>query len=118
MLKFIPNKFSLLLLLLVVFCSGCQTNNGGEESSSSISLKELNVLAEKGDSLMWKDFAAYAYEDEGSGLYIRKYNIEGGHQLKISGKSLDKRPDHIYVVHKDGQKIDLLIENIKDLKLN
>ena len=35
----------------------------------------------------------------------------------ISGKSLDKKPDHIYVVNKDGEKIDLLKENIKKLNL-
>ncbi|QOS79281.1 hypothetical protein JNUCC31_32325 [Paenibacillus sp. JNUCC31] len=113
--KFIPSKLGLALLLLVTFCSGCQTNNGQEESSSSIPLKELRALAEKGESLSWNDFKAYPYEDEGSGLYIRKYNVEGGHQLIISGKSLDNKPDHIYVVNKDGEKIDLSKENIKDL---
>ncbi|MDN8588937.1 hypothetical protein Q0V21_09185 [Paenibacillus sp. 11B] len=117
MKKLIPRKLSLVLLLLVAFCSGCQANNDHEESGSSIPLKELNTLAEKGDSLTWNDFAAYPYEDEGSGLYIRKYNIEGCHQLMISGKSLDNKPDHIYVVNKGGEKIDLLKENIKKLNL-
>lgn len=117
MTKLIPRKLSLVLLLLVAFCSGCQANNDQGGASTSIPLKKLNTLAEKGDSLTWNDFAAYPYEDEGSGLYIRKYNIEGGHQLMISGKSLDKKPDHIYVVNKDGEKIDLLKENIKKMNL-
>ncbi|WP_405156936.1 hypothetical protein [Paenibacillus sp. FSL K6-0108] len=117
MTKFIPRKLNFVLLLLVALCSGCQANNDQGGTSASIPLKELNTLAEKGDLLTWNDFAAYPYEDEGSGLYIRKYNIEGGHQLIISGKSLDKKPDRMYVVNKAGEKIDLLKGNIKKMNL-
>ncbi|MGC5772323.1 hypothetical protein [Paenibacillus pabuli] len=105
----------LLLLLAILLLTSCQTLHGEQAPKVSITMDELRALAEKGGSLSWNDFKAYPYEDEGSGLYIRKYDVEGGNQLIISGKSLDKKPDHIYVVNKDGEKIDLLKENSKDL---
>lgn len=109
-------KWSLMMLMLIFICSACQTNNSQEDSSSSIPLNELILLSEKGKRLSWNDFERYAYEDEGSGLYIRKYNVEGGRHLIVSGKSLDKQPDHIYVVRRDGQQIDFVKENIEGLE--
>lgn len=109
-------KCSLMLLMLIFICSACQTNNSQEDSSSSIPLHELILLSEKEERLSWNDFERYEYEDEGSGLYIRKYNVEGGHHLIISGKSLDKKPDHIYVVRMNGQQIDFVKENIEGLE--
>lgn len=98
-------KWSLMSLMLIFVCSACQTNNSQEESSSSIPLHELILLSEKGERLSWNDFERYEYEDEGSGLY-----------LIVSGKSLDKQPDHIYVVRMDGQQIDFVKENIEGLE--
>ncbi|WP_337031660.1 hypothetical protein [Paenibacillus illinoisensis] len=109
-------RWSLVLLMLIFICSACQTNNSQEEYSSSIPLHELILLSEKGERLSWNDFERYEYEDEGSGLYIRKYNVEGGNHLIVSGKRLDKKTDHIYVVRMDGQQIDFVKENIEDLE--
>ncbi|WP_440109120.1 hypothetical protein [Paenibacillus sp. QZ-Y1] len=106
-----------LLLLVVLLLTSFQTLQGELELKPSISMNELQAFAENGDQLGWDDFAAYAYEDEGSGLYIRMFSIEGGHQLLVIGKSLDRQPDHVYVKHKDGKQIDLLKENIEKANL-
>lgn len=67
-----------------------------------IFLYEFILLFEKGEWFFWNDFERYEYEDEGLGLYIWKYNVEGGNYLIVSGKRLDKKMDYIYVVCMDG----------------
>lgn len=107
-------KFSMTLLFVLINCSACQSNRE-EGPSEYISLDELKSLSEKGVSLNWGDFNKYSFEDIGSGLYIRKYKIEGGHQLLITGKSLESPPEKIYIVNQNGKKLDLTQDNLSEL---
>ncbi|MRN54930.1 hypothetical protein [Paenibacillus monticola] len=107
-------KFSMTLLFVLTICSACQSNRE-EGPSEYISLDELKSLSEKGVSLNWDDFNKYSFEDIGSGLYIRKYKIEGGHQLFIKGKSLESPPDKIYVVNQSGKELDLTQDYLSEL---
>ncbi|MEJ8302784.1 hypothetical protein [Saccharibacillus sacchari] len=52
--------------------------------------------------LSWSTFDEYPYEDIGSGLYIRIYEIGGGEQLRISGTSLKLNPMGVVWIHRDG----------------
>ncbi|MDK8182340.1 hypothetical protein [Paenibacillus sp. UMB4589-SE434] len=99
-------KFLMTLLFVVIICSACQSNRE-VGPSEFISLDELKSLSEKGVSLNWGDFTKYSFEDIGSGLYIRKYKIEGRHQLLITGKSLESPPEKIYIVNQNGKELDL-----------
>ncbi|PWW38778.1 MULTISPECIES: hypothetical protein [Paenibacillus] len=107
-----PPATRLLLLIVILLLTGCQTLQKDQAPKVSISVDELRAFSEKGGKLGWNDFAAYSYQDEGSGLFVRNYSINGGHHLSVIGKSLDQQPDHVYVVHKDGEQIDLLRQNI------
>ncbi|MBT2289035.1 hypothetical protein J7E73_07785 [Paenibacillus albidus] len=107
-------KFSMTLLFVLIICSACQSNSE-EGPSDYISLDELKSLSEKGVSLNWDDFNKYSFEDIGSGLYIRKYKIEGGHQLLIRGKSLENPPEQIFIVDENGKELDLTQDNLSEL---
>ena len=91
--------------MLVIF-SACD-NKGGKSSDDLLTLSELRILAQISEELTWKDFNAYSFEDIGSGLYIRKYEVEGDYDLLISGKSISKAPDTIYLVKTNGEQIDI-----------
>ena len=106
-------KFSVTLFFVLIICSSCQSNKE-EGLSGSISLDELKGLSEKGVSLNWDDFNNYSFEDIGSGVYIRKYQIEGGHQLFITGKSLKSLPEKIYIVNQNGKELYLTQDNLSE----
>jgi hypothetical protein len=103
--------FSMTLFFVLIICSACQSNQE-EGPSGYISLDELKILSEKGVSLNWDHLSMYSFEDIGSGIYIRKYQIEGGHQLFISGKSLKSPPEKIYIVKQNGEEIYLTKDNL------
>ncbi|MEK5234537.1 hypothetical protein NST99_02315 [Paenibacillus sp. FSL L8-0470] len=107
-------KFSMTLLFILIICSACQSNKE-EGPKEYISYDELKSLAEKGVSLNWGDFDKYSFEDIGSGIYIRKYKIEGGHQLLIKGKSLESPPEKIYIVNQNGKELELTQDNLSEL---
>lgn len=107
-------KFSMTLLFVLIICAACQSNRE-EGPRGYISLDELTSLSEKDVSLNWGDFNKYSFEDIGSGLYIRKYKIEGGHQLLITGKSLESPPEKIYIVNQNGKELDLTQDNLSEL---
>lgn len=52
--------------------------------------------------LSWSTFDEYPYEDIGSGLYIRIYEIGGGEQLRVSGTSMKMNPMGVAWIHRDG----------------
>jgi len=52
--------------------------------------------------LSWSTFDEYPYEDIGSGLYIRIYEIGGGEQLRVSGTSMKLNPMGIAWIRRDG----------------
>lgn len=107
-------KFTLALLLIFIICTACQSNKeqGGGET---ITLTELKSLSEKGASLNWSDFDKYTFEDIGSGMYIRKYKVEGERQLLVSGKSLEHPPEKITIVDSSGNELELTPENVEGL---
>ncbi|WP_340022435.1 hypothetical protein MHI24_25915 [Paenibacillus sp. FSL K6-1096] len=72
-----------------------------------ITLTELKSLSEKEASLNWSDFDKYTFEDIGSGVYIRKYQVEGERKLLVSGKSLEQPPEKISIVDSSGKELEL-----------
>lgn len=107
-------KVSMTLIFVLLICSACQSNRE-KGLSEYISVDELKNLSEKGASLNWGDFNKYSFADIGSGLYIRKYKIEGRHQLFITGKSLESPPAKIYIVNQNGKKLELTPDNLREL---
>ncbi|MCL6602727.1 MAG: hypothetical protein K6T94_07625 [Paenibacillus sp.] len=97
---------TVLFLTLMVIFSACD-NRVGKSSDDILTLSELRILTQKGEELTWKDFNAYPFEDIGSGLYIRKYEVDGDYHLLISGRSISKAPDTIYLVKTNGEQIDI-----------
>ncbi|MEK4043939.1 hypothetical protein NSU18_09765 [Paenibacillus sp. FSL H8-0048] len=89
---------------------------GSEVSvSGNIPINELKSLSEKAASLHWKDFDQYAFEDIGSGVYIRKYEIEGEGQLVVRGKSLENPPEQITMVDAEGKEWVFNPESLSEL---
>lgn len=87
---------------------------GFEDSGSEpgpvrrLSIDDLeHLLAEKGDKLSWGDFAPYACEDVGSGLYIRRYEIDKIFSVYVGGGDLTSEPMYIYL-RADGESSDNL----------
>lgn len=78
-------KLPMILLFVLILCTACQSHKE-PGTSGYISLNELESLVDKGAALNWSDFDKYPYEDIGSGVYIRKYEIEGEGQLLVRGK--------------------------------
>ena len=105
-------KLTIALLLIFIICTACQSNKeqGGGEL---ITLTELKSLSEKGAALNWSDFDKYVFEDIGSGVYIRKYQVEGERQLVVSGKSLEQPPEKISVVDSSGKELEMTPENVE-----
>ncbi|MFI2859362.1 hypothetical protein ACH6EH_20000 [Paenibacillus sp. JSM ZJ436] len=106
-------KFSITLFFVLIICSACQ-NVKDAETNGTIPLDEWSSLSEKGVALNWDDLKKYSFEDIGSGIYIRKYKIEGGHQLFITGKSLNDPPDKIYIVNENGKEVYLTQDNLSE----
>ncbi|MBP2112059.1 hypothetical protein [Paenibacillus silagei] len=101
-------KLSVTLLFLLMFSTACQSHKE-PGTSGYISLNELESLVDKGAALNWSDFDKYPYEDIGSGVYIRRYPIEGEQQLLVRGKSLEKPPEQISIVDQKGEEQDVLL---------
>lgn len=62
-----------------------------------LTLEEILVLSEKGESLTWSDFDEYSYAETGSGLYIRVYETDSPFTLWIGGGSPGAEPMYIYL---------------------
>ncbi|ETT53531.1 hypothetical protein BK147_08620 [Paenibacillus sp. FSL R7-0337] len=82
--------------------------------SGYIPINELKSLSEKATSLHWNDFDKYVFEDIGSGVYIRKYEIEGEGQLLVRGKSLEKPPEQITMIDADGKEREFNPESLSE----
>ncbi|WP_405110021.1 hypothetical protein MHH28_32445 [Paenibacillus sp. FSL K6-1217] len=83
--------------------------------STYIPINEIKSLSEKAASLHWNDFDQYAFEDIGSGVYIRKYEIEGEGQLVVQGKSLENPPEQITMVDAEGKERVFNPESLSEL---
>lgn len=107
-------KLLIILLFVLIICSACQSNKE-EEKREYISIVELKSLSEKGEALNWNDFNKYSFEDIGSGLYIRRFRVEGGYQLLVSGKSLESPPDRVNIVNSVGKELELTPDYLGEL---
>lgn len=82
---------------------------GGYIFTSNLSQKYVNMLiAIKGiDNVSWQDFERYSHQDIGSGNYVYQYELSNGSYLYLSGPDLASPPIYIYIVNKDGTRVDL-----------
>lgn len=85
------------------------------KETDKLSLEKVIELSKKGKELSWEDFEKYDSIDIGSGLYIRRYDIDENHYLLIGG-SIDEKPMYIYLVKANNSNnyIDIRIDNISD----
>lgn len=102
------NLIVLLILSLTVLLFACDNKN----SHVILSLDEVSDLAQKGEELTWEDFEAYSFEDIGSGLHIRKYEIDDDYHVLVGGRSIDIDPMYIYLVKTNGEKIDIRYDDL------
>lgn len=70
--------------------------------TNTLSLNDVIMLSQYGQDLTWSDFEQYDYTEVGSGLYIRKYEIDGRFRLWIGGGGPDSDPMYIYLALADG----------------
>ncbi|WP_379145930.1 hypothetical protein [Paenibacillus sp. sgz500992] len=113
------NKHGIITLMLLVILStftACDSKQGSGEDTV-LSMDKVRSLAQQGEDLAWTDFEGYPFEDVGSGLYIRKYAVEEDYHVLVSGRSLDKAPDTVYLVNPTGEQIDLRHDDDEDWKL-
>lgn len=77
--------------------------------TSRLSLDTVNAIIEsKGiDKVTWEDFKGYAFQDIGSGNYIYKYKLSNSFCLYLIGPDLDIPPTYIYIIDRNGKRIDL-----------
>ncbi|MFF2908388.1 hypothetical protein [Paenibacillus sp. NPDC057934] len=101
---------ALLAVMVILSAYGHKLERG---SDNVISLHKLHTLAQKGEQLTWSDFENYPFEDIGSGLYIRKYEVEGGSHLLLSGGNINLAPMSINLVKTSGERIDIRYEEIR-----
>lgn len=83
----------LLLFALTIILSACN-----DKKTAILSMDEIQDLAHQGEALSWKDFEGYPFEDVGSGLYIRKYEINENYHVLVGGGSVDAAPLYINLV--------------------
>lgn len=63
-----------------------------------------NLVASKGENLVWSDFEKYTHKDIGSGNYVYEYPLTDGSKLYLSGTSLSGTPMYIYIVSPQGNR--------------
>lgn len=68
-----------------------------EKQNNALTLEDVVTLSEKGQSLDWGDFEKFAYIETGSGLYIRRYEIDSMFTLSIGGTSPDEDAWYFYL---------------------
>lgn len=95
------------------------TNTG--ENKKPLTREEFVELVRTKDDFTWSDFEQYKSENIGSGSYILKYEIVNGggeyfFALYLSGDSMTKKPQNIYLEHPNGEKMD--IYRFKELLLS
>lgn len=79
---------------------GFSEDGGDDESEPTAALVQLTIddvaaLSEKGDALSWSDFEKYSYMDVGSGLIIKRYEVDEIFSVLVGGNSLDLKPMYI-----------------------
>ena len=92
-----------LAVLLAACDESEQQKTTVQSRTAEVKPKKSADAASLPDSgLSWSTFDDYPYEDIGSGLYVRIYEIGGGEQLRVSGTSMKLNPMGIARIHRDG----------------
>ena len=65
--------------------------------NKTLTLDDVVALSKKGQSLDWSDFEKFVYIETGSGLYIRRYEIDSMFTLSIGGTSPDEDAWYFYL---------------------
>ncbi|NMO97872.1 hypothetical protein [Paenibacillus lemnae] len=104
-------KMMLLCLTVLLLTTGCQKTQESSDSQG-LTLEKVAELSEAGKTLSWDDFQQFTYQEMGSGLYIRQYDLEKEYSLLIGGKSVQKEPDYIYLMDASGQRVDIRSEDV------
>ena len=108
-----------LLVIRAVFSDdplGVTNHSDALPPAEKLTLNEVIALAQKGYGLTWSDFEKYEYEETGSGLYIRVYEIDGQFRLAIGGGGPDSDPMYIYLAVGDDldTRIDIRDGGVKE----
>ncbi|MBQ7930162.1 MAG: M56 family metallopeptidase, partial [Clostridia bacterium] len=59
------------------------THTSVPQNETTLTLDDVILLSEKGESLTWEDFTGYKFIETGSGIYIRVYEIDETFDLMI-----------------------------------
>ena len=85
-----------------------KADNGKAETTHQLTLEDIVRLSKKGMDVSWKDFEKYPSKEVGSGLYVRRYEIESPLQLFIGGGDLEEPPAYINLVNsRTGDSFDI-----------
>ncbi len=84
---------------------------GGADAPTSVTVKPTKLLtledvirlSKKGEELTLSDFDDYIYQETGSGLYIRHYEIDEMFSFYIGFTSMQDEPLYYYLTAKDGK---------------
>lgn len=67
----------------------------------------LIILVKGKENMTWNDFSRFSHNDIGSGQYVFEYPLVGGSHLYLAGSELESKPDYIYIIERDGTKMDI-----------
>ena len=89
-----------------------QVKDDGVEGRK-LTLDDVVMLSQKGDTLSWSDFERYQGWDVGSGLYIMRYEIDELFDVLVGGVP-DETPWYIYlrVNNEADDRIDIRTEDV------
>lgn len=81
--------------------------------SRKLTLDDVIMLSQKGDTLTWTDFEQYQGRDIGSGLYIMRYEIDELFDVLVGGIP-EEMPMYIYLRanNEEEDRIDIRTENV------
>lgn len=94
-----------ILVIRAVFSDdplGVTVHDEASSPTEVLTLNDVIILSQKGHDLTWDDFEKFHYNETGSGLYIRVYEINDLFQLMIGGGGPDSDPMYIYLKANDG----------------
>lgn len=80
-----------------------------ESEKPTLSLNDVIILSQKGNELSWRDFEDFEYIETGSGLYIRRYEINDLFHFSIGGAGPNSEPMYMHL-GVNGEDPDAFIE--------
>lgn len=83
-----------------------------KESKKNLTLDNVIELSKKGSNLTFFDFEEYTYTDIGSGLIVKKFNINDDYHLVVGG--ISKYPMYVNLVYKGNKKIDIREDDVEN----